>query len=32
MGARTAKAIVKIEVAEGGIEVVTPEQVNHPAA
>jgi hypothetical protein len=32
MGARTAEAIVKIEMAEGGIEVVAPKQVNHPAA
>src|SRR5262249_44373626 len=32
MGAGTAKAIVKIEMAKGGIKVVAPEEVNHPAA
>ena len=29
---RTAKAIVKIEVAEGGVEVVAPEQPDYTSA
>ena len=32
MGAGAAEAVIKIEVAEGRIEVVAPEQVNHAAA
>src|SRR6185437_11138150 len=32
MRARAAEAIVKVEMAEGGIEVVAPEQADHPAA
>ena len=32
MGARAAKPVVKIEMAEGRIEVVTPKQVNHTPA
>src|SRR6185312_5415318 len=32
MRAWTAEAVVEIEVAEGGIEVVTPQQGDHPAA
>lgn len=30
--ARTAEAIVKIEMAEGGVEIVAPEQAHDPAA
>ena len=30
--ARAAEAVVKVEVAEGGVEVVAPEQADHPAA
>src|SRR5580704_2149264 len=32
MAAWAAKAVVKVEVAEGGIEVVAPEQADHAAA
>ena len=32
MGARAAEAVVKVEVAEGGVEVVAPQQADHPAA
>ena len=32
MGAWAAKAVVKVEVAEGGVEVVAPQQAHHPAA
>ena len=32
MGARAAKPVVKVEMAEGGVEVVPPEQADHPAA
>src|SRR5690242_7606696 len=30
MAARTAKTVVEIEMAEGGIHVVPPQQANHP--
>ena len=30
--AGAAKPVVKVEVAEGGVEVVAPEQADHPAA
>ena len=32
MGARAAKAVVKVEMAEGGVEIVAPEQADHAAA
>jgi hypothetical protein len=32
VGARAAKPVVQIEVTEGRIEVVAPQQVNHAAA
>src|SRR5665647_3315955 len=32
MGARAAETIVKIEMAEGGVEVVPPQQADHAAA
>jgi len=32
VGARAAKTVIQIEVTEGRIEVVAPQQVNHTAA
>ena len=32
MAARAAETVVKIEMAEGGIEIVAPQQADHPAA
>ena len=32
MAGRAAEAVVKVEMAEGGIEVVAPEQADHPPA
>ncbi len=32
MGARAAEAVVEIEVTKRGIEVVAPQQANHPPA
>ena len=32
MAARAAKPVVKVEVAESGIEIVAPHQADHPAA
>ena len=32
MARRTAEPVVKVEMAEGGIEVVAPEQADHPPA
>ena len=32
MGARAAEPVIKIQVAEGRIEIIAPEQVNHTAA
>lgn len=32
MAARTAKPVVKVEVAEGGVEIVAPKQVDDTAA
>ena len=32
MSARTAEAVIEIEMAEGGVEVVDPHQANHAAA
>ena len=32
MRARAAEPVVKVEVAEGGIEIVAPQQADHPAA
>ena len=32
MAARAAEAVVKVEMAEGGIEIVAPQQADHPAA
>ena len=32
MAARAAKTVVEIEVPEGGIEIVAPEQADHPPA
>ncbi len=31
MAARAAEAVVKIEMAEGRIEIVAPQQADHPA-
>ena len=32
MGRRAAKPVVEIEVAEGSVEIVPPQQADHPAA
>ena len=32
MGARAAEAVIKVQVAEGRVEIVAPEQVDHAAA
>jgi len=32
MGARAAKSVIEVEVSEGGIKVVPPQQADHPAA
>jgi len=32
MAARAAEAVVKVEMAEGGIEIVAPQEAHHPAA
>ena len=32
MGARTAEAVVKVEMAKGGIEIVAPQQADDAAA
>ena len=32
MAARAAEAVVQVEMAEGGIEIVAPQQADHPAA
>src|SRR6202035_2973901 len=32
MAARAAETVVKVEMAESGIEIVAPQQADHPAA